>query len=168
MAGFAFEGRQWLWREGQKTELMNALVSATRGAGGRSNAAPPVPGRLGLAKTVTCTLAETRTTSQDFKMSLCGQVRIISLFIQGLRRFTGTLTPERPFSLYFSTFLQPHIPAQANFLRHLHFANHLLINCIIRPALSGLPTCSLATPEDERDWVRTQGRDLVSSGYHSC
>jgi len=34
--------------------------------------------------------------------------------------------------------------------------------------LSGLPTCSLATPEDERDWVRTQGRDLVSSGYRSC
>jgi hypothetical protein len=34
--------------------------------------------------------------------------------------------------------------------------------------LSEPPTCSLATLEDERDWIRTQGRDLVSSGYHCC
>jgi len=27
--------------------------------------------------------------------------------------------------------------------------------------LSRLPTCSLVTPEDERDWIRTQGSDLV-------
>jgi hypothetical protein len=55
MSGFAFEGRRWLWgcgEKGQRTELMNALVRRLRrGAGGRSNAAPPVPGRLGLAKT---------------------------------------------------------------------------------------------------------------------
>jgi hypothetical protein len=32
--------------------------------------------------------------------------------------------------------------------------------------LSGSPSTScLATPEDERDWVRTQGPDHVSSGY---
>jgi hypothetical protein len=30
--------------------------------------------------------------------------------------------------------------------------------------LSGSPSSSLATPEDERDWVTTQGPDRVSSG----
>jgi hypothetical protein len=40
MAGFAFEGRQWLWREGQRTELKNTLVRLVT----RFNAAPALFG----------------------------------------------------------------------------------------------------------------------------